>query len=110
MGWEFGILLLLVAVLAVFLAPRFIRRGAYSDGLHGTLLVTGVSPRPDATGEQYVTIAGVINGPSVNEHAVYQRMAVNVDDWPTMGQLMPVVYSQKNPDNWSFAPPESSVE
>lgn len=110
MGWEFGILLLLVAVLAVFLAPRFIRRGAYSDGLQGTLLVTGVSPRPDATGEQYVTIAGVINGPTVNEHAVYQRMAVNVDDWPTMGQLMPVVYSQKNPDNWSFAPPESSVE
>ncbi|MCV7260767.1 hypothetical protein [Mycobacterium shimoidei] len=110
MGWEFGVLLLLVAILAVFLAPRFIRRGPYSDALQGTLLVTGVSPRPDATGEQFVTIAGIINGPTVNEHPVYQRMAVNVDDWPTMGQLMPVVYSQKNPDNWSFAPPGSTVD
>jgi hypothetical protein len=74
--------------------------------LSGTLLVTGVSPRPDAAGEQYVTIAGVINGPTVNEHAVYQRMAVNVDAWPVLGQLFPVVYSPKNPDNWRFAPPE----
>jgi hypothetical protein len=24
-------------------------------------------------------------------------MAVDVDSWPTMGQLMPVVYSPKNP-------------
>ncbi|MBV9320667.1 MAG: hypothetical protein JO106_12295, partial [Mycobacterium sp.] len=64
------------------------------------------SPRPDATGEQYVTITGVINGPTVNEYTVYQRMAVDVDDWPTMGQLIPVVYSPKNPDFWAFAPPE----
>ena len=36
-------------------------------------------------------------------------MAVNVDQWPAMGQVMPVVYSPKNPDNWKFAleePPE----
>ena len=108
--WSFGVLLLLVAVLAVFLAPRFIRRGQTADGLQGTLLITGVSPRPDATGEQFVTIAGVINGPTVNEHAVYQRMVVNVDQWPTMGQLLPVVYSQKNPDNWSLTRPEPSAE
>ncbi len=69
--------------------------------------MTGVSPRPDAGGEQFVTIAGVINGPTVDEHAVYARLAVDVDQWPTVGQLMPVVYSPKNPDNWSFAPPES---
>ena len=43
------------------------------------LLVTGVSPRPDATGEQFVTITGVINGPTVNEHVIYQRMAVDVE-------------------------------
>ena len=102
-------LLLLVGVLAVLLAPRLIRRGPRGDSLNGTLLVTGVSPRPDATGEQYVTIAGVIDGPTVNEHAVYQRMAVNVDHWPTVGELMPVVYSQRNPDNWAFAPPETSI-
>lgn len=97
-------LLLLIATLAVFLAPRFIRCGPRGDMVSGTLLVTGVSPRPEATGEQYVTIAGVINGPTVNEHAVYQRMAVNVDQWPSIGQTFPVVYSQKNPDNWTFAP------
>lgn len=99
-------LVLLVAVLGVFLAQRFIPRGPRSEPARGTLLVTGVSPRPDADGEQYVTIAGVINGPTVSEHAVYQRMVVNVDAWPTMGQLMPVLYSPKNPDNWRLAPPE----
>ncbi|ORA83818.1 hypothetical protein BST29_09635 [Mycobacterium malmoense] len=106
--WEFGVLLVLVAVLGVFLAQRFIPRGPRGQLVSGTLLVTGVSPRPDADGEQYVTIAGVINGPTVNEHAVYQRMAVSVDRWPTMGQLLPVVYSPKNPDNWRLAPAEPS--
>ena len=48
--------------------------------MQGQLLVTGVSPRPeDVTGEQFVTITGVINGPTVNEHVIYQRMAVDVD-------------------------------
>lgn len=104
--WEIGVLLLLVVLLAVFLAPRFVHRGPRAGTLSGTLLVTGVSPRPDATGEQYVTITGVIDGPTVHEHSVYQRMAVNVDNWPTVGELRPVVYSQKNPDNWAFALPE----
>ena len=102
-------LILLVAVLGVFLVQRFLPRGPRGELLSGTLLVTGVSPRPDAAGEQFVTIAGVINGPTLNEHAVYQRMAVNLDQpgaqWPTIGQLFPVVYSPKNPDNWKFAPP-----
>ncbi|OBF14245.1 hypothetical protein A5730_01835 [Mycobacterium sp. ACS4054] len=104
--WEFGVLILLLAVLAVALAQRFGPRGPRGELLNGTLLVTGVSPRPEATGEQFVTIAGVINGPTVSEHAVYQRMAVDADNWPTMGQLFPVVYSPKNPDNWRFAPSE----
>jgi hypothetical protein len=104
--WEFGVLLLLVAILGVFLAQRFIPRGPRGQLASGTLLVTGVSPRRDASGEQYVTIAGVINGPTVSEHAVYQRMAVNVDQWPRVGELHPVVYSPKNPDNWRFAPPQ----
>lgn len=92
----------------VLLAPRIMRRrGIRGELAHGTLLVTGVSPRPDATGEQFVTITGVITGPTVNEHVVYQRMAVDVDSWPTMGALFPVVYSPGNPDNWAFAPAES---
>jgi hypothetical protein len=99
-------MLVLVTVLVMILAPRFIRRGPRADALSGTLLITGVSPRPDATGEQYVTITGVIDGPTINEHTVYQRMAVNVDDWPTVGELKPVVYSQRNPDNWAFASPD----
>lgn len=96
-------LLVLVLGLAVFLAPRLFRRRPL-DTVDGTLLVTGVSPRPDVTGEQYVTITGVINGPTVDEYTVYQRMAVDVDDWPTVGQLIPVMYSPKNPDHWVFAP------
>jgi hypothetical protein len=107
--WEFGVLLVLVAVLLAFLAPRFIPRGPRGALASGTLRVTGVSPRPDATGEQYVTISGVITGPTVDEHPVYQRMAVNVDQWPATGQVIPVVYSPNNPDNWKFAleePPE----
>jgi hypothetical protein len=48
-------------------------------------------------------------GPTVNEHVVYQRYAANVDNWPSMGELFGVVYSAKNPDNWSFAPPEPSA-
>lgn len=74
----------------------------------GTLLVTGLSPRPDVPGEQFVTISGVISGPTVSEHVVYQRMAVDTANWPIMGQLIPVVYSPKNPDKWFFAPPAAS--
>jgi hypothetical protein len=99
-------MLVLVTVLVIILAPRFIRRGPRADALSGTLLITGVSPRPEAAGEQDVTITGVIDGPTINEHTVYQRMAVNVDKWPTVGELKPVVYSQRNPDNWAFASPD----
>ena len=66
-------------------------------------VITGVSPRPQATGEQFVTVTGVINGPTVNEHVVYWRYAVDVEHWPSMGELIPVVYSPKNPDNWRVA-------
>lgn len=107
--WEFAVLLLIVGALALVLGPRLMRRGPRGEMAQGTLLVTGVSPRPDASGEQFVTISGVINGPTVNEHVVYQRMAVDVNSWPTMGQLIPVVYSPKNPDNWFFAPPEQAA-
>lgn len=101
-------LLLLIGAIVVLAAPWIMRRRRpRADMVAGTLLVTGVSPRPDdATGEQWVTISGVINGPTVNEHVVYQRMAVDVTDWPSMGQLFPVRYAPQNPDNWMFAPPE----
>lgn len=104
--WEIGILLLLIATLAVFVAPRVLRHGPGADAVDGTLLVTGVSPRPDATGEQYVTITGVINGPGLDEHTVYQQLAVDVDSWPAIGDLIPVAYSPRNPDRWRINRPQ----
>lgn len=104
---EFAFLLVILGALALVLGPRLMRRrGPRGEMAQGTLLVTGVSPRPEADGEQFVTITGVITGPTVSEHVVYQRMAVDTGSWPTMGQLIPVVYSPKNPDNWFFAPPQ----
>jgi hypothetical protein len=105
--WEILSLVVLVAFVAGFLAPRFFRHGPPADGLSGTLLITGVSPRPDAVGEQIVTIAGVIDGPTLNEYTVYQRMTVDVEKWPSVGELKPVVYSERNPDKWAFAPPDA---
>jgi hypothetical protein len=104
--WEIGALLFLVALVVAFLAPRLFRGGPRGDVLRGTLLITGVSPRPDATGDQYVTITGVIDGPTINDYTVYQRMAINVDNWPHVGDLKPVVYSQRNPDKWALTSPE----
>jgi hypothetical protein len=105
--WEFAVLLLLVGALVLLIGPRLMRRGPKVDGpAPGTLLITGVSPRPEADGQQFVTIAGVISGPTVSEHVIYRRTAVDVDQWPTVGALIPVIYSPKNPDNWNFAPPE----
>ena len=107
---------LLVGALVLLIGPRLMRRGAGGgvggggggggDQAHGTLLITGVSPRPDADGQQFVTISVLITGPTVNEHHVYQRMAVDVNSWPSMGALIPVVYSAKNPDKWAFAAQE----
>jgi hypothetical protein len=104
---EFAVLLLIVGALALVVGPRLMgKRGPRGEMAQGTLLVTGVSPRPDAEGEQFVTISGVMTGPTVNEHVVYQQMAVDTAAWPAIGQLMPVAYSPKNPDKWMFAPPE----
>ncbi|MGA8328906.1 MAG: hypothetical protein WB777_06395 [Mycobacterium sp.] len=108
--WEILSLVVLVAFVAGFLAPRFFRRGPRADWLSGTLLITGVRPRPaDAAGEQIVTIAGVVDGPTLNEYSVYQRMTADVEKWPTVGELKPVVYSQRNPDKWAFAPSDPPI-
>ena len=105
---EFAIIIVLIGAMVALAAPWIMRRrGAGANWVSGNLLVTGVSRRPDATGEQFVTITGVINGPTVNEHVVYQQLAIDVDHWPTMGQLFPVVYAPNNPDKWTFAPPQA---
>ena len=102
---EIFFVLLLVGTLVLLLAPRLRKGGPRGERARGTLLITGVSPRPDAEGEQFVTVSGVMTGPTVNEHHVYARLALDVSTWPSMGDLIPVVYSPKNPDNWNFAPP-----
>ena len=105
---EFAIILLIVGAIVVLAAPWIMRkRGVGNDWVPGTMVVTGVSPRPDADGEQYVTITGVINGPTVSEYTVYARLALDVNAWPTMGQLYPVVYSPGNPEKWAFAPQDT---
>lgn len=104
--WEILSVLLLLAVGGALLALPLLRQRPGNDALSGTLLITGVSPRPDAVGEHYVTITGVIAGPTVSDYTVYQRMTADVDRWPTVGELKPVVYSQRNPEKWSFAPPD----
>src|SRR5689334_11241923 len=70
--WEIVWLLVIIGAIALIAAPWLMRRRPQPEPLHGTLLITGVSPRPDATGEQFVTLSGVINGPTVAEHVVYQ--------------------------------------
>jgi hypothetical protein len=104
--WEILAVLLLLAIGAGLLAPRWLRQRPGNDALNGTLLITGVSPRPDAVGEQYVTITGVIDGPTVSDYTVYQRMTADVDRWPAVGELKPVLYSQRNPEKWAFASTE----
>jgi hypothetical protein len=107
--WEFAVMLLIIGAIVVLAAPWIMRRrGVGRDWVQGTMVVTGVSPRPDdLTGVQYVTVTGVINGPTVNEHVVYARLEVDVDNWPTMGELFPVMYSPRNPDSFAIAPPAS---
>ncbi|MEC3915189.1 hypothetical protein [Nocardia sp. CDC160] len=71
----------------------------------GTLYVTGVSPRPDAPGEQYVTISGSISGPSVVAHEVYGRFAWDTFQWPAIGDQIPVMYPSGKPDKWQLDHP-----
>jgi hypothetical protein len=117
--WEFLVLLLLVGGIVLLLAPRIRGRrglggargpngqggpGVLGSNAIGTLLITGVSAGPDSDGSQYVTITGVINGPTVREHEIYGRLQMAVGTSPTVGELIPVVYNPKNPDKWGFAP------
>jgi hypothetical protein len=66
----------------------------------GTLYVTGVSPRPAAQGEQFVTLTGTVSGPSVAGETVYGRLVWDVNQWPSPGDQLPVVYPPGKPDRW----------
>lgn len=66
----------------------------------GTLYVTGVSPRPDAMDEQYVTISGNISGPSLVAYEAYGRFIWDVHRWPSIGEQIPVYYPPGKPQHW----------
>lgn len=95
----------LVAMLMLYLRGR--RGFQLADPESGTLYVTGVSPRPDALGEQYVTITGNLTGPSVAATVVYGRFAWDVNNWPSIGDTINVVYPSGKPNNWQIVHPGS---
>lgn len=99
----------LIAMLVLYLRGR---GGGFGGGAGssrpaetGSLRVTGVSPCPDADGEQYVTITGELSGPSVPATVVYGRFAWDVRRWPAIGDDIPVVYPVGKPDRWRIAHP-----
>jgi hypothetical protein len=99
------LLMIVIGGLVFFLLSRLRKRGLPGgDFAQGTLLVTGVSSGADSGGSQFVTLTGVITGPTVSDHEVYTRVEMQAGTAPSIGQLMPIVYSPKNPDTWAFAP------
>ena len=61
-----GFYLVNTAALVLIAGPWIMRRrGMRGDLAQGTLVVTGVSPRPDETGRQFVTITGESNSASM---------------------------------------------
>ncbi len=105
---QFVFLLLIGGALAATLAYYFRARkggGPVTNAESGILHVTGVSPRPDVPGEQYVTLSGSISGPTVFAHEVYGRFAWDTGQWPSTGDQIPVVYPAGKPDNWQLDHP-----
>ncbi len=92
----------LVATVMLYLRGR---GAASANAESGILHVTGVSPRPAAQGEQYVTITGTITGPTVPGETVYGRYAWDVNQWPSPGQEIPVSYPPGKPQHWRIGHP-----
>ncbi len=106
--YEFASLLMLVAVLAALIVMWFRGRGPGREPAvpeRGSLLLTGVSPRPDADGAQYVTISGTLSGPTVPGEVVYGRFAWDTKQWPSVGSTVEVVYPSGKPQHWQIADP-----
>ncbi|MBF6253371.1 hypothetical protein IU443_16755 [Nocardia farcinica] len=105
---EFAMLLMTVTVLvALLVAYRRGRGGAVppAEPEHGSLRITGVSPRPEAMGEQFVTITGTLSGPSVPGTVVYGRFVWDGAYWPQIGDELPVIYPAGKPDRWQLVRP-----
>ncbi|MBF6354837.1 hypothetical protein IU449_09815 [Nocardia higoensis] len=104
-GMEFAMLIILVALVVALLVSYRRSRGPGhppAEPEYGTLRITGVSPRPQAMGEQFVTITGDLSGPSVSPTTVYRRFVWDGAQWPQIGQDWPVVYPAGKPDRWQL--------
>ncbi|MEU7765292.1 hypothetical protein AB0B25_09265 [Nocardia sp. NPDC049190] len=102
---EFFSLLILAAVLVSTIVFVVRSRGGRrtADPERGTLYVTGVSPRPDVLGAQYVTITGNLTGPTVPGTVVYGRFVRDTNSWPEVGDSLPVIYPAGKPDRWQIS-------
>ncbi|MEV6275664.1 hypothetical protein [Nocardia sp. NPDC051832] len=99
---QFVFLVVMVVALAALVVPLLRRRGAsrIAQPESGSVYVTGISPRPLEGTEDFVTITGNLSGPSVSETVVYGRWVWDVQQWPTVGEFIPVVYPAGKPDRW----------
>lgn len=104
---ELGMLVILVGALAgiVGLYLRGRRGVQLSDSEIGQIHLTGVSPPPNAMGEQYVTLTGNLTGPSQPGTVAYGRFVWDVGNWPSIGDTFTVAYPPGKPEQWQIAPP-----
>ena len=106
------VFIVLIAGALVALLMNFRRGRGRSGGFPrtpqeaGTLRITGVSPRPAAQGEQFVTITGTISGPTVPAETVYGRFAWDANQWPLPGEDLPVRYPPGKPEHWQIGHPD----
>lgn len=85
------------------------RRGGTlpAEAEFGSLHLTGVSPRPEVMGEQFVTITGNLTGPSEPGRVVYGRLVWDAAYWPAVGDTLTVAYPPGKPDRWRIVEPGS---
>ncbi|UGT63813.1 hypothetical protein [Nocardia asteroides] len=104
---EFAMLLIMAATLvALVVLYRRGRRGVpIAEPERGSLHITGVSPRPEAFGEQFVTVTGDLTGPGVASTQVYRRLVWDGAYWPAIGDTLPVIYPAGKPDRWQIIEP-----
>ncbi|WP_345497867.1 hypothetical protein [Nocardia callitridis] len=104
----FGFLLIMLVAVAA-MGIRFLRSrggGVPANAETGLLTLTGVSPRPEAFGEQFVTVTGNLNGPTVPGTVVYGRMVWSGSVWPAIGDTFTVVYPAGKPERWQPVLPQ----
>lgn len=100
------LLIMATTLIALVVLYRRGRRGApIAQPEQGSLAVTGVSPRPEAFGEQFVTITGTLTGPSVPGTVVYGRFVWDGAYWPAIGDTLDVVYPAGKPERWQIVRP-----